>query len=74
MTFEEMLAWPEKIEAMTDAQIEAAVAPYFPVTRPANLSTAAAATDESDMDPTIAAKLAALRAAAAPKTVNLLKK
>lgn len=62
MTFEEMLEYPERLANLTDAQILEVIAPYFPITRPGDLSTAKAASDESDMDPGIAAKLAEIRA------------
>jgi len=77
MTFEEMLEYPGQVAQLTDAELLATLAPFFPMTRPADLSTMATATDESDMDPTVAAELARIRAAKAaakPPTFNLLKK
>ena len=74
MTFEEMLEYPGAVAQLTDAELLATLAPFFPMTRPADLSTMATATDESDMDPAVAAALARVRAAAKPPTINLLKK
>lgn len=70
MTFDEMLEYPERLEALSDAQLVALLAPYFPITRPANLSVMAAVADDSDMDPALATKLAELRAKAAEAKAN----
>lgn len=39
MTFEELLEWPATIDKLSDAELEALCAPFFPLTRPAKSVT-----------------------------------
>lgn len=61
LSFEYLLEWPAEIAKLSDAQIEALVAPFFPLTRPPN-SLPPMDTAIAGMDPELAARLAELKA------------
>ena len=69
MTIDQLLDWPDPA-TLTDAEIDAALAPYFPLTRPRDLSP----TSTTALPPEVAARVKALQAGMSGGAASLLNK
>lgn len=69
MTIDQLLDWSDPA-TLTDAEIDAALAPYFPLTRPRDLSP----TSTTALPPEVAARVKALQAGMSSGAASLINK